>query len=107
MFIYLNRTGFNGLFRVNGQGRFNVPQGRYVNPRICDEPNLRQVAETLSELRPTIEQATYPSVLAEAREGDFFYFDPPLRTNQPDRALHLLHGQTASAPMTSKRSSGS
>ena len=73
MFIYLNRTGFNGLFRVNGQGRFNVPQGCYANPRICDEPNLQRVAETLSELRPRIERATYPSVLAEAREGDFVY----------------------------------
>lgn len=83
MFIYLNRTGFNGLFRVNGQGRFNVPQGRYANPRICDEPNLRRVAETLSELRPTIDWATYPSVLAEAREGDFVYFDPPYAPISP------------------------
>ena len=83
MFIYLNRTGFNGLFRVNGQGRFNVPQGRYANPRICDEPNLQRVAETLSELRPTIERATYPSVLAEAREGDFVYFDPPYAPIRP------------------------
>ena len=83
MFIYLNRTGFNGRFRVNGQGRFNVPQGRYANPRICDEPNLQRVAETLSELRPTIERATYPSVLAEAREGDFVYFDPPYAPISP------------------------
>ena len=47
MFIYLNRTGYNGLFRLNSQGDFNVPVGRYATPRICDEPTLRAVAAVL------------------------------------------------------------
>src|ERR1044071_3376176 len=48
MFIYLNRTGFNGLFRLNRGGAFNVPAGRYTNPRICDEENIQAVADALS-----------------------------------------------------------
>ena len=47
MFIYLNRTGFNGLYRLNGRGDFNVPVGRYTNPTICDAANLRAVATAL------------------------------------------------------------
>ena len=47
MFIYLNRTGYNGLFRLNADGQFNVPAGRYPHPHICDESNLRRVADAL------------------------------------------------------------
>lgn len=77
MLIYLNRTGYNGLFRLNSQGQFNVPLGRYKNPRVCDEDNLRRVSSTLSTLSPTIEHAPYHAVLQSARPGDFIYFDPP------------------------------
>ena len=77
MFIYLNRTGYNGLFRLNSSGLFNVPRGRYKNPRICDEDNLRRVSSTLSELSVTIEHASFDAVLRSARAGDFIYFDPP------------------------------
>ena len=77
MFIYLNRTGYNGLFRLNSSGLFNVPRGRYKNPRICDEDNLRRVSSTLSALAVVIEHASFDAVLRSADPGDFIYFDPP------------------------------
>ena len=77
MLIYLNRTGFNGLFRVNSRGLFNVPRGRYRNPRICDEHNLRRASEALSRLEATVEYAKYDAVLDVAEPGDFVYLDPP------------------------------
>ena len=77
MLIYLNRTGFNGLFRLNSKGEFNVPLGRYANPQICDRENLRRVAGTLARPRVDIRQATFETVLDRAQPGDFVYFDPP------------------------------
>ena len=77
MFIYLNRTGFNGLFRVNSTGLFNVPPGRYKNPRICDEHNLRQVSDALSALGAEVDCSPYDAVLEVARPRDFVYLDPP------------------------------
>ena len=77
MFIYLNRTGYNGLFRLNSQGMFNVPRGRYVNPRICDAANLSGVAATLGDLAADIHHLPFRQVLKSAGRGDFVYFDPP------------------------------
>ena len=77
MFIYLNRTGFNGLYRLNSQGAFNVPAGRYANPRICDAPNLRAVARALASPGVALERDGYESVLQAASAGDLIYFDPP------------------------------
>jgi DNA adenine methylase len=77
MLIYLNRTGFNGLFRLNAAGGFNVPVGRYENPLICDGANLRRVAAALNEPGITLACRTFDRVLDEARAGDFLYFDPP------------------------------
>jgi len=77
MLIYLNRTGFNGLFRLNRQGAFNVPAGRYTNPRICDADHLRAVARALSTDGVTLECLPFEQALADAREGDFIYCDPP------------------------------
>ena len=77
MLIYLNRTGYNGLFRLNSKGLFNVPRGRYANPRICDEENLRSVSATLAGLAVDIDHEPYRQVLSSARRGDFVYFDPP------------------------------
>lgn len=75
MFIYLNRTGYNGLFRLNASGDFNVPAGRYLKPRICDPANLRQVSTALKDA--CLECAGFERVLETAEPEDFLYFDPP------------------------------
>jgi DNA adenine methylase len=77
MLIYLNRTGFNGLFRLNRSGAFNVPAGRYLKPRICDEDHLRVVAGALSSPAVTLEHGSFDRALAKAGPGDFVYCDPP------------------------------
>ena len=77
MLIFLNRTGFNGLFRLNRQGGFNVPAGRYSNPRICDETHLRAVAAALASPGVTIALQSFDRTLDEAGSGDFVYCDPP------------------------------
>ena len=73
--IYLNRTCFNGLFRVNSRGLFNVPMGRYTNPAILDEDNLRACSETLK--KADIAVRPFDAILDRAKEGDLVYFDPP------------------------------
>jgi len=73
--IYLNKAGFNGLYRVNKRGGFNVPFGRYTNPRICDEPNLRACSDLLGGTH--LCQGDFDRVLDDAERGDFVYFDPP------------------------------
>jgi DNA adenine methylase len=73
--IYLNKTCFNGLYRVNSRGLFNVPMGDYKNPPICDEPNLRAASEALKHAR--IEQRSFEAVTDHATRGDLVYFDPP------------------------------
>lgn len=74
-FIYLNRTGFNGMYRVNSKGEFNVPFGKYENPLICDEQNLKRVSKALQKV--SIKHQDYKEVLTKAKSGDFIYFDPP------------------------------
>lgn len=74
--IYLNRTCFNGLYRVNSRGVFNAPYGHYENPKICDEPALLAASAALRDV--TLLCADYLEVLEEhARPGDFVYLDPP------------------------------
>ena len=77
MLIYLNRTGFNGLFRLNARGEFNVPAGRYDRPKIADREKLARVAEALSSARLRLVWGGFESVLEMAAPGDFVYFDPP------------------------------
>jgi DNA adenine methylase len=77
MFIYLNRTGYNGLFRLNSGGEFNVPAGRYANPRICDDVNVHRVADAFGRPDLTLEHGRFERVVEGARTGDFLYFDPP------------------------------
>jgi len=74
-FIYLNKTGFNGLYRVNRMNRFNVPFGDRENPTICDDDNLRACSAVLRGT--TIEHEDFTAVLAKASPGDLVYFDPP------------------------------
>jgi DNA adenine methylase len=74
-FIYLNRTCFNGMYRVNSKNEFNVPFGDQKNPLICDEINLRKVSLILQKV--SISQSDYKGVLKKAKKGDFIYFDPP------------------------------
>ena len=73
--IFLNKTGFNGLYRVNRKGGFNVPFGRYKNPTICDANNLRLASQRLQGVE--VLHADFRSVEDRAKPGDFVYFDPP------------------------------
>ena len=77
MLIYLNRTGYNGLFRVNASGEYNVPPGRYVNPKVVDRGLLASASRALSAPNVVVAQRPFDRVLDEARAGDFAYFDPP------------------------------
>ena len=73
--VFLNRTCFNGLYRVNSRGEFNVPFGRYKNPQILDERNLIAVSLALSEVK--ILNVDFKIAVSKARKKDFVYFDPP------------------------------
>jgi DNA adenine methylase len=77
MLIYLNRTGFNGLFRLNSKGEFNVPAGRYEKPRIADRDRLLKASEALGSAGVTLVVGSFETALHLARAEDFLYFDPP------------------------------
>jgi DNA adenine methylase len=77
MLIYLNRTGFNGLFRLNASGAFNVPAGRYDRPKIVDREKLTRVADALSRPGVDLSWGSFESIRDIAVAGDFIYFDPP------------------------------
>ena len=77
MLIYLNRTGFNGLYRLNSRGAFNVPAGRYTNPNIADRDRLFRVSEALNSTGVRLMSGSFELALDAAARGDFLYFDPP------------------------------
>jgi len=75
--IFLNRTCFNGLYRVNSKGDYNVPHGRYKNPQICDSENLHLASEALQNV--TITCGSYEKCFENVNDKTFIYFDPPYR----------------------------
>lgn len=75
--IFLNKTCYNGLYRVNSKGKFNVPLGSYVNPQILVEENLKAVSRVLNSSRATIRCRDFWGVVDDAVAGDMVYFDPP------------------------------
>ena len=77
VFIFLNRTCFNGLYRVNSKGEFNVPHGKYSNPRICDADNLRACSSVLQKVE--ILCGDFAETSRFAGPNTLFYFDPPYK----------------------------
>lgn len=75
--LYLNRTCFNGLYRVNGQGFFNTPCGRYKNPEIVNASRILEISKYLNSNNIDIRCGDYKDALKYIREGAFVYFDPP------------------------------
>ncbi len=74
-FIYLNKTCYNGLYRVNSKGQFNVPMGKYKNPDIVQEEKIIFASELLKDV--VIKNMSFEKILNYAKKGDFVYFDPP------------------------------
>jgi DNA adenine methylase len=79
--VFLNRTCFNGLWRENSRGQFNVPFGRYKNPKIVDEPALRAASEALQGVE--LRTGDFQDLTRELGAGDFVYFDPPYAPASP------------------------
>ena len=75
--IYLNKTCFNGLFRVNSSGQFNVPYGKYKNPVIADPAVIRAISTYLDRAKVSILNGDFERAVAKAKKGAFIYFDPP------------------------------
>lgn len=77
LFIFLNKTCFNGLYRVNKKGLFNVPFGKYKNPKICDSLTIRKDSELLQKVK--ILTGDFEQTFKYAKDNTLFYFDPPYR----------------------------
>lgn len=75
--IYLNKTCYNGLYRVNSQGYFNVPKGRYRNPNIVNQSRIKKLSDYLRNNQIKITNLDFEEAVKTAKRGDFVYFDPP------------------------------
>jgi DNA adenine methylase len=75
--IFLNKTCYNGLYRVNSHGEFNVPFGRYRNPKIVDRENIRAVSNALKDTNAQLRCSNYKTVISRCGKGDLVYLDPP------------------------------
>jgi DNA adenine methylase len=84
--IFLNKTCFNGLYRVNAKGHFNVPFGRYENPLICDAENLRACQRRLRNVE--LIHGTFLVIEDRVAPGDLVYFDPPYVPLSPSSSFH-------------------
>lgn len=98
LFIFLNRTCFNGLYRVNSKGEFNVPHGKYTNPKICDKDNLMAVSRLLQ--RVEILCGDFEQTEKYAGDNSIFYLDPHI--NHCQRLHHLHHTQNMDLTTLSK-----
>ncbi|MGI6714124.1 MAG: DNA adenine methylase [Bacilli bacterium] len=76
-FIFLNKTCYNGLYRVNSFGHFNVPEGKYKNPDIVSENNIKKLSKFLNEKNISIRNVDFEESVRDAKAGDVVYFDPP------------------------------
>jgi DNA adenine methylase len=90
--IFLNRTCYNGLYRLNNKGQFNAPFGYYKNPLICDPDNLRAVSMALQEV--DLRVGDFGAVFEEAEPGDLVYFDPPYVPVSATASFTHYTGQT-------------
>ena len=101
MLIYLNRTGFNGLFRVNARGAFNVPAGKYVRPRIADRERVQAVSTALRAPGVCLRYGSFTEALTMAEAGDFLYLDPPYAPLSPTatRLAAAQCGRRAGRPL--------
>ena len=88
-FIFLNRTCFNGMFRVNQSGQFNVPFGYQKNPLICDSENLRDVSKVLQGVG--VKHQDYKKAVKHAKKGDFIYFDPPYHPMSDTASFYSIY----------------
>ncbi len=79
--IFLNKAGYNGLFRVNSRGQFNVPIGKYKNPSFFESENLRAVSRYLNDNEVRLLNLDFEEAVEDAHKGDFIYFDPPYDTS--------------------------
>ncbi|OUQ08567.1 modification methylase [Massilimicrobiota sp. An142] len=75
--LYLNKTCYNGLYRVNKSGQFNTPYGKYKNPNITNEKAIREISKYLNDNNIEIRSGDYKNILDDANEGSFVYMDPP------------------------------
>ncbi len=90
--IFLNKTGYNGMYRESSNGGYNVPFGKYKNPTILDEENIRAVSEALKEV--VLTSFSFEEAVANTKKGDFVYFDPP---------YHPLNGTAKFTSYTEKK----
>lgn len=75
--VYLNKTCYNGLFRVNSRGELNAPFGYYKNPNYCDVDNIKALSQYFNKNNVVFLQGDFEEIVASAQKGDFVYFDPP------------------------------
>jgi DNA adenine methylase len=89
--LYLNRTCWNGLYRVTREGKFNTPFGRYENPTICDEERIRTASKLLKRARLFV--GDFEAQAKKAKAGDFVYFDPPYITGHQNNGFLKYNSQ--------------